>query len=139
MLRRVVGLGLGSNLQLAHGERVTIVGEEHIVHHQIAVDMINIRTEEVEEDGVTVTAVLNEDNEIEYTVRKVDENTFEEFNLPAMNYEDTREIAGTVYRFMGTDDMVKYILWNRSGYNYLVSIINSCTVDEALRIAVSIE
>ena len=99
----------------------------------------NFRTEEVEEDGVTVTAVLNDDNEIEYTVRKVDENTLEVFNLPAMNYEDTREIGGTVYKLMGNDDMVKYILWNRNGYNYLVSIVNSCTVDEALRIVINIE
>ena len=48
VLRRIVGLGLGSDLELPHGDGVAGVGKEQAVDDEVAVDMIDIGAEEVD-------------------------------------------------------------------------------------------
>lgn len=93
----------------------------------------------VDDDGIAVTTVMNEENQPEYSVRKVDENILEVFNLPSCNFEITKELNGISYKIMGNDSMAEYVFWNRNGYNYLLSFVGSCDVDTALDIAKGIE
>ena len=92
----------------------------------------------VDEDGIAVTTFMNEENQPEYSVRKVDENILEVFNLPACDFEIQRELNGISYKIMGNDSQAVYVLWNRNGYNYLLSFVNPCDADTALDIAKSI-
>ena len=48
MLRRVIGFGLRDDLELTHVQRVTAIGKQQTVDHQITVDMIDLRAEEVD-------------------------------------------------------------------------------------------
>ena len=48
VLRRVVCLRLGGNLELAHLQRVAIVAEQQAVQDYITVDMVDVRAEEVD-------------------------------------------------------------------------------------------
>ena len=93
----------------------------------------------VDEDGIAVTTIMNEENQPEYSVRKVDESILEVFNLPTCNYEIQKELNGISYKIMGNDSQASYVLWNRNGYNYLLSFVIPCDADTALDIAKSIE